>query len=127
MPPLSLITIACAIIALDIASVHMTSAQTDPCSNQIAQLEALVNRSMGNPVAKPTGPQSIDAQLHHQPTRDSVRRAVENANLRFASILAHAKTLNADGKTTECIQSVAEAKRLLGLMAIRFRMPDTEK
>src|SRR5262249_37089539 len=127
MPPLSLITIACAIIVLDIASAQMTLAQTDSCSNQIAQLEALVNQSMGNPVARPTVPQSIDAQLHHQPTRDSVQRAVEKANLRFASILARAKTLNGDGKTTECIQSVAEAKRLLGLMAIRFRMPDTEK
>jgi len=33
--------------------------------------------------------------------------------LRFAVALARAKILNADGKTTECIQSVREAKRLL--------------
>jgi hypothetical protein len=114
MPPLSLIMIACAIIALEVASAYMASAHTDTCSNQIAQLEALVSQSMGNPVANPTVPQSIDAQLHHQPTRDSVRRAEENAKLKFASILARAKTLDADGKMTECIQSVAEAKRLLG-------------
>ena len=111
MPPPSLIMIACAIIALDIASAHITSANADTCSDQIAQLEALVDQ--GNPVA--TVPQSTDAQLHHQPTRDSVRRAEENAKLRFASILARAKTLNAAGKVTECIQSVAEAKRLLGI------------
>ena len=115
MPPLSLIMIACVIIALDVASAHMTSAQADTCSNQIAQLEALVDQSMGNSVAKPTVPQSIDAQLHHQPTRDSVRRAEENAQLRLLSILARAKTLNADGKMTECIQSVAQARRLLGI------------
>jgi hypothetical protein len=115
MPPLSLIMIACAIIALDVASAHMTSAHIDTCSNQIAQLEALVNQSMGNPVAKPTVPQSIDAQLHHQPTQDSVRRAEENAQLRFALILARAKILNADGKTSECFWSVTEAKRLLGI------------
>src|SRR5215831_4304207 len=113
MPPPSLIMIACAIIALDIASAHITSANADTCSDQIAQLEALADQAMGNPVA--TVPQSTDAQLHHQPTRDSVRRAEENAKLRFASILARAKTLNAAGKVTECIQSVAEAKRLLGI------------
>jgi hypothetical protein len=113
MPPPSLVMIASAIIALDVASAHMTSSHTDTCSNQIAQLEASLIQSMGSPVA--TVPQSIDAQLHHQPTADSVRRAEENARLKFASILARAKTLNADGKMTECIQSVAEAKRLLGI------------
>jgi hypothetical protein len=70
---------------------------------------------MGNPMAKPSLPQSIDAQLHHQPTRESVRRAEENARLRFATILARAKILNAEGKTTECMRSVTEAKRVLGL------------
>jgi hypothetical protein len=115
MPMLSLFMIACAIIALGVASVHMTLASTDICSNQIAQVEVLVNSSVGNPVAKPTLPQSIDAQLHHQPTQDSVRRADENARLRLAAILARAKTLNADGKATECVQSVSEARRLLGI------------
>jgi len=69
---------------------------------------------MGNPIAKPTLPQSTDAQLYHQPRRESVQRAEENARLSFAAILERAKILNADGKATECVQSVAEAKRLLG-------------
>jgi len=108
MPPLSLVMIAFAIIGLDMASAH-----TDTCSDEIGQLEAY--QSIGNPIAKPTLPQSIDAQLHHQPTRESVRQAEENARLRFATVLARAKILNAEGKTTECMQSVTEAKRLLGL------------
>ncbi len=108
MPPLSLMLIGCAIVGLDMASAH-----TDTCSEEIARVEALVDHSMGNPVAKPTTSQSIDAQLHHQPTPRSVRWADENAQSMFAAILARAKTLNADGKTTECIQSVAEAKRLV--------------
>jgi hypothetical protein len=99
--------IAFAIIGLDMASTH-----TDTCSDEIGQLEAY--QSIGNPIAKPTLPQSIDAQLHHQPTRGSVRQAEENARLRFATVL-RAKILNAEGKTTECMQSVTEAKRLLGL------------
>jgi hypothetical protein len=108
MRPLSLILTACVIMGLDMASAH-----TYTCSDEIAQLEELVDQSMGHPIAKPTIPQSVDAQLHHQPTRESVRRAEEAAQLRFAAMLARAKMLNADGKTAECIQSVAEAKRLL--------------
>jgi hypothetical protein len=110
MPPLSLIMIACAIVALEMASAH-----TDTCSDEIARLEALVDQSIRNQVAKRTLPQSIDAQLHHQPTQESVRRVEENAQLRFVAILTRAKIMNADGKTTQCIQSVAEAKRLLGI------------
>jgi hypothetical protein len=109
MPPLSLVMIVFAIIGLDMASAH-----TDTCSDEIGQLEELVE-SMGNPMAKPSLPQSIDAQLHYQPTRESVRWAEENARLRFAPILARAKILNAEGKTTDCMQSVTEAKRMLGL------------
>jgi hypothetical protein len=108
MPPLSVIMIGCAIVGLDTASAH-----TETCGEEIARVEALLDQSMGDPSAKPTIAQSVDAQLHHQPTRESVRRADENAHSMFAAILARAKMLNANGKTTECIQSVAEAKRLL--------------
>src|SRR5262245_11604746 len=110
MAPLSLILVAYSIIALDVASAYTAPAHTDTCSDQIAQLEALLSQWMGNPVAKLTVPQTVDAQLHHQPTPDSVRRAEKNATLVFASILARAKTLNEDGRMTECIQSVVEAK-----------------
>jgi hypothetical protein len=101
-------------IAFAIIGLDMASARTDTCSDEIGQLEALVE-SMGNPMAKPRLSQSVGAQLHHQPTPESVRRAEEDARLRFAAILARAKILIAEGKTTECMQSVAEAKRLLGL------------
>jgi hypothetical protein len=110
MSPLFLIMLACAVIGLGMASAH-----GDACSDEIARLEALVDQPMGNPVVKPMSRQSFDAQLHHQPTQDSVRRAEENARARFAEILERAKIMNADGKTTECIQSVAEVKRLLGI------------
>jgi hypothetical protein len=110
MSPLSLIMIACAIIGLEMASAH-----TDTCSDEIAQLEALVNQSIRNPDARHTLPQSIDAQLHHQPTSESVGRAEEKAQLRFVAILTRAKMLNEDGKTMQCIQTVAEGKHLLGI------------
>jgi len=44
-----------------------------------------------------------------------VLRAEEDAHLRFASLLAHARILDAEGKTTERMQSVTDAKRLLDL------------
>ena len=110
MSSLFVITIACAVIGVDTASAHVGA-----CSDEIARLEALVDQSMGTPVVKPMSRQSIDAQLHHQPTQDSVRRAEENAQGRFEEILERAKIMNADGQTTECIQSVAEVKRLLGI------------
>jgi hypothetical protein len=104
------ILIACAILGGNIAS-----ARTGPCSDTIAQVEALVDPSTGNRVARLTAPQSIGAQLSHQPTPESVRRAEEDAHLRFASILAHARILDAEGKTTERMRSVTDAKRLLDL------------
>jgi hypothetical protein len=115
--------IAFAIIGLDMASAH-----TDTCSDEIAQLEALAE-SMGNPMAKPSLPQSTHAQLHHQPTPESVRRAEEGARLRFATALARAKILNAEGKTTDCMQSVTAAKRLLGVSwnDIRILIPSSSK
>src|SRR5262249_13744705 len=113
MPPLSLVMIVFATIALDVATADIASAYTDTCGIQIAQLEALLDQSMGKPAPKPTLPQSIDAQLHHQPTAESVWRAEQNAQFRLRSILARARILNANGKTSECFRSVAYAKRVL--------------
>jgi len=110
MSLLSLIMFPCVIIALDMASAH-----ADTCGDEIAQLEAWADQLSGQPVPTAHLPQSIDAQLHHQPTTESVRRAEENAQLRIAPILAVAKMLNTAGKSSECLQSVAEAKRLLGI------------
>lgn|SRR5262249_29848665 len=114
MPPLSLIVIAFAAIVLDSTTAYIAWAHTDTCSIQIAKLEALLDQSMGKPVAKPTLPQSFGAQLHRQPTPESVRRAEQNAQFRLRSILAHAKSLDEDGRTSDCFQSIAYAKRVLG-------------
>jgi hypothetical protein len=110
MLSLSLIVVAYTILSLNIASAH-----SGPCSDAIARLEALVDRSSSIGLAGPTASQSIPAQLHHQPTRESVRRAEIDAKLRLAAILARARTLDAEGRATECMQAVVGAKRLLGL------------
>jgi hypothetical protein len=102
------------LIAFLAGAQDVVPVRADTCSNEIAQLEALI-QSMKYPIAKPTLPQSIDAKLHHQPTLESVRRAEEAAQLRFAVMLAQAKILNAHGRTNECVQSVAEARRVLAI------------
>jgi hypothetical protein len=53
----------------------VTSAHASPCGDAIAQLEKAVRQSESNPAAGPTASQSIGAQLGHQPTPESVRRA----------------------------------------------------
>jgi hypothetical protein len=53
----------------------VTSAYAGPCGDEIAQLEKAVRQSESNPAVRPTAPQSIGAQLRHQPTPESVRRA----------------------------------------------------
>jgi hypothetical protein len=100
--------IACAALGLTVASVH-----AGPCSDEIVRLEQAARRT--SPAAGPTAPQSLDAQLSRQPTPDTVRRAQEQAQSRFADVLARAKTLDADGKHEECLKAAAEAKLLLGL------------
>jgi hypothetical protein len=45
---------------------------------------------------------------------ESVQRAEEVAQSRFSAISARAKALHTEGKTTECMQAVTEAKLLLG-------------
>jgi hypothetical protein len=110
MRPLPLTTIACAILGLSIASAHAS-----PCSDAIAQAKAAASQSTGNAAAGPTAQQSIGAQLGRQPTPESVQRAEEGAQTRFAAVLGRAQALDAEGKTTECMQAVTDAQLLLGL------------
>src|SRR5262249_5985174 len=109
MPRLVLIVIALVAIEHDLAL-----ARSDACSDEIAQLEASI-QSMRQPAPKPTLPQTTGAKLHHQPTPESVRRAEEAAQLRFAFALARAKVLSAHGETAECMQALAKAKRFLAI------------
>jgi hypothetical protein len=88
----------------------VTSAHAGPCADEIAQLEKAVRQSESNPVAGPTAQQSIGAQLGHQPTPQSVRRAEVDSKAGLDAILIRAKALDAEGKTAECMELVGTAK-----------------
>ena len=59
------------------------SAHAGPCGSKIAQFETIVRQSANNSDAGPTAPEAIGAQLGHQPTPGSVKRADENAKATF--------------------------------------------
>ena len=56
------------------------------------------------------GPQSVGAQLHHQPTPQSVQRAEAAPSAELKDIVNRAKVLDAEGKTKECLELVATGK-----------------
>jgi hypothetical protein len=99
------ILIVGATLALGIVSAH-----AGPCAADIAQFESTVRNSAKNPDAGPMGPQTIGAQLGHEPTPASIKRAEEQAQTRFDTTLARAKTLDEQGNGAECAQALGDAK-----------------
>jgi hypothetical protein len=93
-------------------SLGIASAHAGPCSSAIAQFERTLRQSANDPGAGPTARQSIGAQLGHQPTPSSVKRADERAQTNFATALARAKRLDARGNRSGCTRALAEARRL---------------
>jgi hypothetical protein len=104
-----------ALVAGAAFALGAASAQAGPCSNKIARFEQAVRQSAGNPGAGPMAPQSIGAQLDHQPTPASVKRAEERAQTSFDAAMARAKRLDAQGNRSGCTRALAAAKRMYNL------------
>src|ERR1700730_13952657 len=100
--------IICAVLCLCTAA----AAQAGPCSEDIAQFEAAMRQSAGNPNAGLTAPQSVGAQLGHEPTPDSLKRAQERLQAKFSAAMARAKRLDARGDRTGCSRALSAAKRM---------------
>ena len=92
-------------------SLGIASAHAGACTSAIAQFERGLRQSANDPGAGPTARQSIGAQLSHQPTPSSVKRAEERAQTNFAGALARAKRLDARGNRSGCKRALAEARR----------------
>src|SRR3984893_9271352 len=100
--------IICAVLCLCTAA----AAPAGPCSEDIAQFEAAMRQSAGNPNAGLTAPQSVGAQLGHEPTPDSLKRAQERPQAKFSAAMARAKRLDARGDRTGCSRALSAAKRM---------------
>jgi|SRR5258707_3972301 len=99
--------LVCAVLGLT-----ATNALAGPCTSDIAQFEAAVRSSQGNPFAGLTAPQSVGAQLGHQPTPASVKQANERLKSRFSATMARAKRYDAQGNRLGCTRELAAAKRM---------------
>ncbi len=87
-----------------------TSVDASPCTAAIAKFEKAVRESANNPEAGPKAPQSIAAQLEHQPTPGSVKRAEERAEAAFEAALTGAERRDARGDRAGCRRALADAK-----------------
>jgi hypothetical protein len=107
------------IVAGIVVSVGAPSADAGPCTIAIAQFEQAVRGSANNPNAGPLAPQSIGAQLGHQPTPGSVKRAQQRAQAAFKAALARAKRLDARGNAA-CAKALADAEQMYNLPGSAF-------
>lgn len=99
--------------------VGTAAAQAGPCTAQIAQLEQQISSLQANPppsgAGGPTAPQSLGAQLHRQPTPNSVQSAEHTANTDADAALDNARKADAAGDAAGCAAALQKAKGLYGL------------
>src|SRR5262245_10666732 len=81
-----------------------------PAATRLHSWRKLISQSKNDPAVGPTASQSIGAQLGHQPTPESVRRAEIDSRAGIDAILSRAKAHDEEGKTTECMELVGTAK-----------------
>jgi hypothetical protein len=107
-------SIAVALLASFALMLPAASAAADSCSDQIAKFQqAMPHDVRGALPIHGTAPQSIAAQLNHQPTPKSVREAQEGARAQVIDTLARARMLSAEGKEQACQAAIAKAKLLI--------------
>jgi hypothetical protein len=99
--------LVCAVLAL-----AASNALAGPCTSDIADFEAAIRASQGNPLAGLTAPQSVGADLSHQPTPASVAQAQQRLKKSFAATMARAKRYDAQGNGLGCTRELAKAKRM---------------
>jgi hypothetical protein len=96
------------------STLHIATAIAGPCAREITDFRSSLPHSKnGEATFVGTAPQSIDAQLEHQPTRESVERAKKQAQALIMTVLAQAEALDSEGKRTECRDAIAKARILL--------------
>jgi hypothetical protein len=93
-------------------SMTTTFAKAGPCSVDIAQFEAAIRQSAGNPDAGLMAPQSVAAQNDRQPTVASVKKAERELRAKFAATMARARRLDARNHRSGCERALADAKRM---------------
>jgi hypothetical protein len=95
------------------------AAQAGPCTSQISEVERAIARAQAKSrpggAGEPSAAQSVDAQLHHQPTPGSVQSAERMANADGDAALDRARKADAEGNAASCNKALAEAKAIYGV------------
>ena len=91
------------------------NAQAGPCTARIAEIERSIQASAPLPDSGPSAPQSVGAQLHHQPTPGSVEGAEHRARADGLAALERARQADAAGDAAACAKAIEEAKLIYGL------------
>jgi hypothetical protein len=101
---------ATSVLALALLAA-VAPAGAGPCGQQVAAFrKSLPIEKMRGPVG--SAPQSLGAQLEHQPTPQSVARAQQDAESELSKVLKRAAAFDAEGKEGECRDAFARAKLL---------------
>src|SRR5262249_5988632 len=79
-----------------------TAAHAGPCTNVIAEAEQSIGSLASGPARGPIATQSLRAQLHHQPTPQSIERAASTAHADAEAALDRARKANAEGDGAAC-------------------------
>jgi len=85
------------------------AAHSGPCTSQIEQLERQMGQESSDVKGGPTAPQSIEAQIRHQPTPATVRDAERRADT-DAAALQRAREADSDNDPVACAKALNEAK-----------------
>jgi hypothetical protein len=90
-----------------------------PCTTQISQLERQIRQIEATAPpgggGEPSAPQSVGAQLHHQPTPGSVQSAERQANADGRAAIDRARRADAAGDAGACAKALTEARALYGV------------
>jgi hypothetical protein len=86
------------------------AAYSGPCTVQIAQLERQIRLAAPSLESGPTGPQTLGAQLHYQPTPADVQNAERRASVEADAALQRARQTDADGDAVTCAEAYETAR-----------------
>lgn len=96
-----------------------STAQAGPCTTQISQVEQRIRQAQAasppGGAGEPSAPQSVGAQLHHQPTPGSVQSAEHKARVDSEAALNRARKADAAGNASACAKALTEARALYGI------------
>lgn len=106
-------------ITIAIVLASATTCRAGPCTAQIAQVEQQIAQAQANRpesgAGQPSAPQTLGAQLHHQPSAGSVENAENKATTGSAAALDRARKADAAGDAAACHKALSDAKQIYGI------------